>query len=100
MDFKALLDTFGNVASVIKSIAETPGINLIPYASTVSNAIGAIQAAVKLGKNVTEHITALNDTFANGIPSQGKLDELDAKIAMLRAKLHAPLPPKEEDEPD
>lgn len=100
MDFKSLLDTFGNVVSVIKSIAETPGVNLIPYASTVSNAIGAIQVAVKLGQNVSSHIAALNDTFAHGIPSQDKLDALDARIATLRAKLHAPLPPKEDGEPE
>lgn len=100
MDFKSLLDTFANVAGVIKSVAETPGINLLPYVSTVSNAIGAIQVAVKLGQNVSEHITALNDTFANGIPSQDKLDALNARIALLRAKIHAPLPPKEEGEPE
>lgn len=100
MDFKALLDAFGNVASVIKTIADTPGVNLIPYASTVSNAVSAIQLGLKLGENVSTQINALRDTFANGIPSQDKLDALDAKIATLRAKIHAPLPPKEEGEED
>jgi hypothetical protein len=100
MDFKALLDAFGNVASVVKTIADTPGINLIPYASTVSSAVSAIQAGIKLGENVSTQIDALRDTFANGVPSQDKLDALDAKIAALRAKIHAPLPPKEEGEED
>jgi hypothetical protein len=100
MDFKSLLDAFANVASVIKTIADTPGVNLIPYASTVSSAVSAIQIGLKLGQNVSTHITALKDTFADGIPSKDKLDALDAKINELRAKLHAPLPPPEEGEPE
>ena len=100
MDFKSLLDAFGNVASVVKTIADTPGVNLLPYATTVSSAVSAIQAGIRLGENVTTQVNALRDTFANGIPPQDKLDALDAKIATLRAKIHAPLPEKEEGEED
>jgi hypothetical protein len=100
MNIKTLLDAFGNVASVVKTIADTPGVNMIPYATTVSNAINAIQVAIDLGQNVTTQIEALRDTFANGTPSQEKLDALDAKIAELRARIHAPLPPKEDGEED
>lgn len=100
MDFKSLLDAFGNVAGVIKTIADTPGINLLPYASTVSSAVSAIQFGLKVGENVSTHIIALKDTFADGIPPQEKLDALDAKIAALRTKLHMPLPEKEEGEPE
>jgi hypothetical protein len=100
MEFKALLDAFENVAGVVKTIADTPGVNMIPYATTVSSAIGAIQVAIKLGQNVSTQVDALRDTFADGVPSQDKLDALNAKIAELRAKIHAPLPPKEEGEED
>ena len=100
MDFKSLLDAFGNVASVVKTIADTPGVNLLPYASTVSSAVSTIQAGLKLGLDVSSHIIALKDTFANGIPSQDELTALDVKIVTLRAKIHAPLPPKEEGEED
>lgn len=98
MDFKSLLDAFSNVANVIKTIADTPGVNLLPYATTVSSAVSAIQLGLKLGENVSTHITALKDTFADGVPSQDKLDALDAKIAALRAKIHAPMPAKEDGE--
>jgi hypothetical protein len=100
MDFKAILEAFGNVAGVVKTIADTPGINLIPYASAVSDAVSAIQAGVALGVNVTTQVNALRDTFANGVPSQDKLDALDARIETLRAKIHAALPEKEEGEED
>lgn len=100
MEIKALLDAFENVAGVVKTIADTPGVNLIPYATTVSSAIGTIQVAVKLGRDVSTQVEALRDTFADGVPSQDKLDALDARIAELRGKIHAPLPPKEAGEED
>jgi hypothetical protein len=100
MDFKALLNAFDNVAGVIKTIADTPGVNLIPYASTVSSAVSAIQAAVKVGENVAPLVTALTNTFDDGIPTQDQLDALNARIAALRSKIHAPLPPKEDGEED
>jgi len=100
MDIHALLDAFGNVASVVKTIADTPGINMIPYASTVSSAVSAIQAGIRLGENVTTQINALRDTFANGVPTKAQLDALDARIETLRAKIHSPLPEKEEGEED
>src|SRR4051812_14720747 len=100
MDYKALLNAFDNVAGVIKTIADTPGVNLIPYASTVSSAVSAIQAAVKIGENVAPLVTALTNTFDDGIPTQDQLDALNARIAALRTKIHAPLPPKEDGEED
>ena len=99
MNFQSLLDAFSNVASVIKTIADTPGVNMIPYASTVSSAIDTIQLGVKLGKDVSANITALAETFTPGtIPTGDQLAALDAEIAELRAKLHAALPDKEEGE--
>jgi len=95
-----LLEAFNNVANAVKGAASLPGVNLIPYASTVANAIDAIQAAIALGKNVTSNIISIRDTFANGLPSEDKLAALDAEIAELRARIHAPLPAQEEGEKD
>ncbi len=100
MDLQSLLAAFVNVANVVKTIADSPGVNLIPHADAVSNAITAIQAGIKIGQDVSSQITALRDTFANGVPSQDKIDALNDEIATLRAKLHAPLPDKEEGEED
>lgn len=99
-DIKSILDAFNSAAGVIKMVAEAPGINMIPYANTISGAISAIQFAYKAGTNISEYVSALKNTFSNGIPSQDQLTALDNKIAALRAELHAPLPPLEEGEPD
>lgn len=99
-DIKQLLDTFNTVTGVIKTIAETPGVNMLPYASTVSAAIGGLQAAVNAGVNIVPYVTAIKDTFSGGVPTQEQLDALDAKIAELEALVDAPLPPKEAGEPD
>lgn len=98
MDIKGILDAVSTALGVIKGIADTPGVNLIPYVSTVSSAIGVIQLAVGQGKNVVDLVTSLKSTFAGGVPTQAQLDALDARIAAARAKLHAPLPAKEEGE--
>ncbi len=100
MDFKTLLDAFGNVASAIKTAAELPGVNLIPYASTVAGAISTIQAAVNLGVDVSQNIIALKNTFSDGLPSEEDLAALNADITALRARIHAALPDPEEGEPE
>jgi hypothetical protein len=99
-NFNLLLEAFNNVANAVKGAANLPGVNLLPYASTVANAIDTIQAAIALGKNVTANIISIRDTFSDGLPSEEKLAALDAEIAALRARIHAPLPPKEEGEED
>lgn len=100
VDIKGLLDAVSTALSVIKTVANTPGVNLLPYANTVAGAIDAIQFAFEKGISIAGYVVALKDTFSNGVPSQDKLDALDARIAELRAKIHAPLPPKEDGEPD
>ena len=99
-DIKQLLDTFNTVAGVIKTVAETPGVNMLPYASTVSSAISALQAGLNAGANILPYVTAIKDTFSGGVPSQEQLDALDAKIAELEALVDAPLPPAEPGEPE
>lgn len=98
MDIKAILGAVGTALGAIRTATHIPGASLIPYVSTVDDAIGAIQFALDKGQNIASLVTDLADTFSNGLPSQEKLDALDAKIADLRAKVHAPLPPKEEGE--
>lgn len=99
-DLKQVLDAVNTALGVIKTVAETPGVNMIPYATTISSAISALQAAYLAGQNITPYIVAIKDTFTGGVPTQDKLDALDAKIAELEAKADAPLPPKEDGEPD
>lgn len=96
-----VLDTVDNVLGVLQSVANTPGVNIIPYVATASSAIGALRTAYSVGKNIVPYVTAIKDTFTgDGIPTQAQLDALDAKIAELEAQVDAPLPPKEEGEED
>jgi hypothetical protein len=100
-DLTQVLDAVSSALNVIKAVANTPGINIIPYASAVSGAISALQAAYAVGKNIEPYVTAIEDTFSGaGIPSQDKLDALNARIAELEAKVDAPLPAAEQDEPE
>lgn len=98
---KEVLDAVNTALGVIKTVAETPGINMIPYVNTISGAISALQTAYSVGQNIIPYVIAIKDTFSGeGLPSQDKLDALDAKIAELEAKVQAPLPPKEDGEED
>lgn len=99
-DLKSLLDAVTTALNVVQTAGNLPGVNLIPYVSTIASAAGVLQFAIEKGQNVAADITAFKDTFTNGLPSQDKLDALDARIDTLRTKLHAPLPAKEEGEED
>ncbi len=99
-DFSKLLDAVMTALNVINTAGNMPGANLIPYVSTIASAAGFLQLAISKGRNVAADIAAFRDTFANGLPSQDKLDALDARIAAARTKLHLPLPSPEEGEPD
>lgn len=100
-DLNSVLDAVSSALRVIKTVADTPGLNIIPYVATASSAISALQMAVSVGQNIVPYVTAIRDTFSgDGVPSQAQLDSLDAKIAELEAKIQAPLPPKEDGEPD
>jgi hypothetical protein len=95
-----VLGTVNGVLNTLKEIASLPGVNMIPYVSTVSGAISALQAAAAIGVNIAPYLTALKDTFSGGVPTQAEMDALDAKIASLEALVDAPLPDKDPDEPD
>jgi hypothetical protein len=85
---------------VISAAGNTPGVNLIPYVSTVASAAAAIQTGLNAAVNVAPYVEAISDTFSGGLPSASQLSALDAKIAELEAKVDAPLPPKEDGEED
>lgn len=99
-DWKHAFEVVSNALSVISAAGNTPGVNLIPYVGTIAAAAGAINAGLAAGIKVAPYVTAIKDTFINGLPTEEKRQALDAKIADLRAQLHAPLPPPEDGEPD
>lgn len=100
-DLKQILEAVDSVMVTIKTVADMPGVSLIPYVSTASSVIGAVHMAYTAGKDITPYVNAIQNTFGNtGVPSQADLDALDATIASLEAKVQEPLPPKEEGEPD
>lgn len=84
----------------IKTAGDVPGINLIPYVGTIGSIAGGLQFLIEKGQNVAENYQKFKDSFANGLPPKEVLDALDASIKVKRAKLHAPLPPKEAGEED
>lgn len=95
-----VLNAVNGALSVLRTLADTPGVSLIPYVSTISSALGALQAAVNAGRNIAPYVLAISSTFSGTIPTQAELDALDAKILELDAQVDVPLPPKEEGEPD
>ncbi len=100
-DLKSVLEAIDKAMGVVKTIADTPGINLVPYVSTLSGVIGTVHAAYDAGKNIEPYITAIKDTFTKpGTPTEADMAALDAKIAALEAGVDAPLPPKEDGEPE
>jgi hypothetical protein len=98
-DVLSALDT---AMGVVKTVAQTPGISVLPYASTVAGAITAIQAAEAAGRDIAPYVQAINDTFGADatVPTTADMAALDARIAELDALVDAPLPPKEAGEPD
>lgn len=90
-----------NALSVISAAGNTPGVNMIPYVSTIAAAASAINAGLNAGMKVAPYIKAIADTYSGGgLPTEAQHTALKAKIAELEAKVDAPLPPKEVGEPD
>lgn len=97
----SILEAIDKAMAVVKTIADTPGVNLIPYVSTLSGVIGTVHMAYTAGENIEPFIQALSDTFTKpGTPTPADMAALDAKIAALEAQIDAPLPPKEDGEPE
>lgn len=100
INWQHAFEVISNALGVVSAAGNTPGINLIPYVSTVASAASIINSGLKVGVKVAPYIAAIEETFINGLPSKEKLAALDAKIAELRAIIHAPLPDKEDGEED
>jgi hypothetical protein len=100
-DLQKLLTAVNAGLTVVKQVAELPGVNVLPYASTLSSAIGVVQLAAEAGQNILPYVAAIQETFTSGNPpTVDQMVALDAKIAELRAQLQEPLPPKEAGEED
>lgn len=102
VDWVKILDTTSTVLGVLGTVANTPGVNMIPYVAVAGAAINALQAAVNAGRNVRPYIEAISSTFGDGskVPTPEEIAALDDKIAELEAEVQAPLPPAEEGEED
>lgn len=99
-DWKSAFEVINKALAVVAGAGDIPGVNLIPYVGVISSAAKAIQMGVNVGVKVAPYISAINDTFANGLPTPEKLAALDVKINELHALVQAELPPREEDEPE
>ena|SRR6478672_10196116 len=99
MNTASLLSALDTALGAIKTATDLPGVNLIPYVSTVSSVVSLAQLALSQRQNITNLVTDLQETFAGGLPTTAQLAALDARIAAARGKLHAPLPAPEEGEP-
>ncbi len=99
-DIAQIFEATNTGLTYIRTIAETPGIRSIPYVSNVADAIAALQLAYKLGVDISKEVAAFKETFSGGEPSPEQVAALDAEISVLRARLHAPMPPREEGEED
>lgn len=93
-------DVINQALGVISSASSMPGVNLIPYVNVVASAAGALQGAIKVGHNITPYILAIKSTFSDELPSASQLSALDVKIKELEALIDAPLPPREDGEPE
>lgn len=95
-----VLDAIDSALGVIQTVASTPGISTLPYVNIVLSSVQALKAAETAGRNIAPYIEAIADTFTGGVPTQDQIDALDVKIKELDAVVDAPLPPKEDGEPE
>lgn len=102
VDWDKILTTTSSVLDVLAMIANTPGVNMIPYANVAAGAITALNAAVKAGRDAKPYLDAIVGTFGDGkkVPTSEEIHALDLKIIELEAEVQKPLPPAEEGEPE
>lgn len=99
-NLNAVVDAAENVLSVIQTVGNLPGVDLIPYVSTVTKFLGYAQKAIEVGKVVAPQVADFVDTFSNGLPPAEKLAALDARIAANHAAIQGFTPVAEEGEPE
>lgn len=101
--YQDILSAVTTALNAVKIVATMPGVSTLPYVSTIASVTSALAEAVEFGEQkVRPYVDALLDTFGDGAtpPTPEQLAALDARIAELRAQLHAPLPPAEAGEPE
>lgn len=101
MDLKEVLGIVSTSLGVINKLGNTPGVNLIPYVSTVASAAGALSMLIDAGKEFEPLATKLKDTFKPDapLPTEAELAALDADTEAELTKLRT-MPPREDDEPE
>lgn len=103
MNTEQILAAISTALGVLKAVASMPGVSIIPYASTIAVAVDAIAEAIEFGnEKVRPYVEALLDTFGEDghVPTLEEVAALETRIGELRQQLHAPLPPREEGEPE
>lgn len=100
MKTEEILGAIVNALDVIKTIADTPGVNIIPYAGLVSSAVSAIKAGLVVGINVKPYVEAFAGTFDGDTPTDAEMAELEDKIVELEGLVDAEPPPREDGEPE
>jgi len=99
-DWKQALEAVNIALGAISRFGSLPGVNMIPYIGVVTTAASALQAGLNAGINVAPYVIAIKDTFTGELPSASQIEALRTKIAELEARIDAPLPPREEGEPE
>lgn len=99
-DYKQLLEAVGTALGTISTVTNLPGVDLIPYVSTIAKVVKYAQIALDAGGKVAPYVEALTETFSGGMPSQEQIDALDAKIEEMHAEIQAFDPKPEPDEPE
>jgi hypothetical protein len=101
MEVKDVLGIVSTSLGVIQQIGNTPGVNLIPYVSTVSSVAGALSQLIAAEQEFEPLALKLAGTFKKDAapPTEAEIAALDADTEAELAKLRA-MPPREEGEPE
>lgn len=100
IDWKMAFDAVQTALKVVAAADDIPGAKLIPHVSTIAGAAEAIQAGINTGKKVAPLVKAMVKTYSGGLPTDEERAALDARIKSLEAEVDAPLPRREEGEPE
>lgn len=99
---KAIAETALSGLGMIKRVIDLGGpiTSLIPYADTVAKTIGYLQTAAEFGKEIAPDVEEFINTFSDPNVTPEMMAALDARIAEKEAKLDAPLPDRDPNEPE
>jgi hypothetical protein len=98
--WKEAFSAINMALGVVQSLADVPGVKLIPHVDTIASAASALQAGLQAGINVAPYVEAVVSTYNGALPTAEDRDALKRKIEELESLVDAPLPPREEGEPE